>query len=120
MIFESILIIGFALFLDMIFGDPKNRYHPTAWIGNLIGMITTHMKNENQSLEKLGGLFIVIIPVSISYILLSGLQFSIDFINIEFLSIIVSIIVSVFLLKTTIAIKGMEVHALRVIDSIKN
>ena len=120
MIFESILIIGFALFLDMIFGDPKNRYHPTAWIGNLIGMITTHMKNENQSLEKLGGLFIVIIPVSISYILLSGLQFSIDFINTEFLSIMVSIIVGVFLLKTTIAIKGMEVHALRVIDSVKN
>ena len=42
------------------------------------------------------------------------------FINTEFLSIIVSIIVGVFLLKTTIAIKGMEVHALRVLDSIKD
>jgi len=33
MILESIVIIGFALGLDFTFGDPKNRYHPTAWIG---------------------------------------------------------------------------------------
>ena len=120
MIFESILIIGFALFLDMIFGDPKNRYHPTAWIGKLIGAITTHMKNENPKLEKLGGFVIVIIPIFICCILLYGLQFSIGFINIEFLSVIISIVIGMILLKTTIAIKGMEVHALAVLDSIKH
>ena len=120
MILESILIIGFALFLDMIFGDPKNRYHPTAWIGNLIGLITTRVKNENPNLEKFGGFVIVIIPISICCILLSGLQFSIDFINVEFLSVIISIVIGMVLLKTTIAIKGMEVHALAVLDSIKN
>ena len=32
MILESLVIIGFALGLDFTFGDPKNRYHPTAWI----------------------------------------------------------------------------------------
>ena len=37
MIFESILIIGFAIILDLIVGDPRNKYHPTAWIGNFIG-----------------------------------------------------------------------------------
>jgi len=120
MILESVLIIGFALFLDIIFGDPKNRYHPTAWIGNLIGKITTRMKNENSNLEKFGGVVIVIIPVSISCILLFGLQFGIDSINIEFLSVIISIIIGMILLKTTIAIKGMEIHALAVLDSIKN
>ena len=36
MILESIFIIGFAILIDLIFGDPKNRYHPTAWIGTLI------------------------------------------------------------------------------------
>ena len=120
MILESVLIIGFALFLDMILGDPKNRYHPTAWIGKLIGIITTRMKNENSNLEKFGGFIIVIIPISISCILLSGLQFSVDLINIEFLSIIISIIIGTILLKTTIAIKGMEVHALAILDSIKH
>ena len=119
MILESIIIIGLAISLDLVLGDPKNRYHPTAWIGNLIGIITTRMKNENKNLEKFNGIFIVLIPVSVSIIVLFGLQFSIDFINIEFLSILLSIIAGIILFKMTIAIKGMERHALSVLDAIQ-
>ncbi|MDA0756815.1 MAG: cobalamin biosynthesis protein [Crenarchaeota archaeon] len=119
MILESIIIIGFAILLDLVLGDPKNRYHSTAWIGNLIGIITTRMRNENQNLEKIGGIFIVLIPVSVSTIILLGLQYSINFINIEFLSILVSIIFGIILFKMTIAIKGMERHALSVLDAIQ-
>ena len=119
MILESIIIIGFAILLDLVLGDPKNRYHPTAWIGNLIGTITTRMRNENQNLEKFGGIFIVLIPVSVSIAILFSLQYSIDFINIEFLSILVSIISGIILFKMTIAIKGMERHALSVLDAIQ-
>ena len=119
MILESIVIIGFAILLDLVFGDPKNRYHPTAWIGMLIGTITTRMKNENYTVEKVGGIFIVLIPVCISVIILSGLNFSIDLISVESLSILISIISGVVLFKTTIAIKGMERHALAVLDSIQ-
>ncbi len=119
MILESIVIIGFAILLDLVFGDPKNRYHPTAWIGMLIGTITTRMKNENYTVEKVGGIFIVLIPVCISVIILSGLNFSIDLISVESLSILISIISGIVLFKMTIAIKGMELHALAVLDSIQ-
>ena len=119
MILESIVVIGFAILLDLLFGDPKNRFHPTAWIGNLIGNITTRMKNENYNLEKLGGIFIVLIPVCISIVVLSGLDFSIELISVESLSILISIISGVVLFKMTIAIKGMERHALAVLDSIQ-
>ena len=119
MILESIVVIGLAILLDLTFGDPKNRYHPTAWIGNLIGIITTRMKNENHILEKFGGIFIVLIPVCISVIVLSSLNFSIDLISVESLSILISIISGIVLFKMTIAIKGMEKHALAVLDSIQ-
>ena len=119
MILESIVVIGFAILLDLLFGDPKNRFHPTAWIGILIGTITTRMKNENYNLEKLGGILIVLIPVCISIVVLSGLDFSIDLISVESLSILISIISGVVLFKMTIAIKGMERHALAVLDSIQ-
>ena len=119
MILESIVIIGFAILLDLVFGDPKNRYHPTAWIGMLIGTITTRMKNENYTVEKVGGIFIVLIPVCISVIILFGLNFSIDLISVESLSILISIISGIVLFKMTIAIKGMERHALAVLDSIQ-
>jgi len=119
MILESIIIIGFAILLDLVLGDPKNRYHPTVWIGNLIGTITTRMRNENQNLEKFGGIFIILIPISVSTIILLGLQYSIDFINIEFLSILIFILSGIILFKMTIAIKGMERHALSVLDAIQ-
>ena len=119
MILESIIIIGFAILLDLILGDPKNRCHPTAWIGNLIGIITTRMKNENQNLEKFGGIFIVLIPICVSTVILLGLQYGINFINIEFLSILISIISGIILFKMTIAIKGMERHALSVLDAVQ-
>ena len=119
MILESVIIIGFAILLDLILGDPKNRYHPTAWIGNLIGIITTRIRNENQNLEKFSGIFIILIPISISTIILIGLQYGIDFINIEFLSILVSLISGIILFKMTIAIKGMERHALAVLDAVE-
>ena len=119
MILESIIVIGLAISLDLVLGDPKNRYHPTAWIGNLIGIITTRIRNENQNLEKFSGIFIILIPISISTIILIGLQYGIDFINIEFLSILVSLISGIILFKMTIAIKGMERHALAVLDAVE-
>jgi len=39
MILESVIIVGFALLLDFLVGDPKTRYHPTAWIGKLIASL---------------------------------------------------------------------------------
>ena len=55
MILESISVIGFAILIDLIFGDPKNRYHPTAWIGILIAKFTPIVKNQNVRYEKIGG-----------------------------------------------------------------
>jgi len=50
LIIESILIVAFALGLDFAVGDPKNKFHPTAWIGKLVSILTPHAKKS----EKLG------------------------------------------------------------------
>ena len=118
MIFESITIIGFALLLDLIFGDPKNKYHPTAWIGNLIAKLTPITRNQNPVLEKIGGIVLIIIISSIVIFLLLTLNIGISLISIDHISLIVSVIVGALLLKTTIAIHGMEKHAKAVMDSL--
>ena len=56
MIVESIFVIGFAILLDFKFGDPKNKYHPTAWIGTLIAKLTPIAKNKHPMIEKFGGI----------------------------------------------------------------
>jgi len=121
MIFESILIIGFAITLDLIFGDPRNKYHPTAWIGEFIGNLVPMFKNENAYLEKFGGIIIVLISTATVGVILLLLNLKLDsIIGNEIITIIVSIIVGAILLKTTIAIRGMEKHALRVVDALEN
>ena len=120
MILESIVIIGFAIGLDLIFGDPKNKYHPTAWIGTIISKLTPLAKNYNTTVEKFTGFFIVLIPAGIVVILLSILDLGISFITLDWVTIIVSILVGTILLKTTIAIRGMERYALAVMDSLEN
>ena len=77
MILESIVIVAFALGLDFVFGDPKNRYHPTAWIGTLIANITPIVKNHNIQIEKLGGISVIVITVGIVITLLSILDLGI-------------------------------------------
>ena len=119
MILESILIVTFALGLDFVFGDPKSKYHPTAWIGTIIAKLTPLSKNQNEFVEKLGGIFVVAITVGIVVSLLSILDVGISLLSTNWLIILVSVIVGAILLKTTIAIRGMERYALAVMDSLE-
>jgi len=118
MILESIVIVAFALGMDFAFGDPKNRYHPTVWIGTLIAKLTPLAKNQNTYVEKLGGIFVVIITVGVVVTLLSILDIGISLLTTDWLTIVVSVVVGVILLKTTIAISGMEKHAKAVLESL--
>ena len=119
MIIESITIIGFAILIDLILGDPKNRYHPTAWIGTFIAKLTTITKNQNSTFEKIGGTIMIITISSIVVLLLSGLNFGISLISVDYISLILSVVIGALLLKTTIAIRGMEKHAINVLDSLE-
>ena len=120
MIFESITIVGLALLIDLTFGDPKNKFHPTAWIGNLIAKLTPYCKNQKDSLEKINGIILVSIVVSIVLSLIIFFTLTIYQISIDWIQIIIFVTLSSLLLKSTFAIKGMEKYALSVIASLKN
>lgn len=118
MILESILIIGFAILLDLKFGDPKSRFHPTAWIGSLIAKLAPTAKNQNHVVEKIGGVMIVSITAGIVLTITLGILYGFSLISDYFVSVIVSVIIGGILVKTTFAIRGMENHAKAVLDSL--
>ncbi|MGI0056124.1 MAG: cobalamin biosynthesis protein [Nitrosarchaeum sp.] len=119
MIAESILIVFFALVLDFTVGDPRNKFHPTAWLGSLIAKLTPHAKNSSENLEKLGSIFIILIVSGIVVSLMIFLDIGIKLITVDYIYIIISVIIGGVLLKTTIAIKGMERHALAVVTALE-
>ena len=119
MILEGIIIVGFALLLDFLIGDPKTKYHPTAWIGKLIAVLVPFSRNNSPKKELFGGILIVFTVVVIVSTLLVALDFGISLLTIDIVSLVVSIVVGSILLKTTIAIRGMQKHALSVVDALE-
>lgn len=125
MILIPIFAVILALFLDFLFGDPKNKYHPTYWIGRLIGKFVPYTRSNNPSTEKINGIILlvsIIVLVAIPLVFFSyTLQYmknlySNDLYKILFLSL--SVMSIGILLKTTIAIKGMQNHASKIMSAL--
>jgi len=102
-----------------LIGDPKTKYHPTAWIGKLIAVLVPFTRNNSPKKELFGGILIVFAVVAIVSTLLIALDFGISLLTIDIVSLVVSIAVGSILLKTTIAIRGMQKHALSVVDALE-
>ena len=119
MLVESILVVSFALVLDLTLGDPRTKFHPTAWIGSFIAKLTPRTKNSSENLEKLGGVFIILISIGIVVSLVISLDIGINLISVDYIYIVISVIAGSVLLKSTIAIKGMEKHAVAVVAALE-
>jgi len=119
MILESVVIVTFALLLDFLVGDPKTKYHPTAWIGKLVASLVPFTKSNSVRKELIGGILLVSVIVVAVCTVLVVLDIGISLLTIDIVSLIVSIAVGSILLKTTIAIRGMQKHALAVVDAVE-
>ena len=100
-------------------GDPKTKYHPTAWMGKLIASLVPFTKSNSARKELLGGILLVSVIVIVVSALLVVLDVGISLLTIDIVSLIVSIAIGSILLKTTIAIKGMQKHALAVVNAVE-
>jgi len=55
------IVLGLSFALDFVFGDPPNRYHPVAWMGNAIATARRWSpKHGNIHQFLFGGMFLVL------------------------------------------------------------
>ena len=127
MILIPVLAVLFALSIDFAFGDPKNKFHPTVWIGMLIGKLVPFVKNNNSTSEKIGGLILTISVTSLITSILYFLNVILHYLNQSDFNFILGVVIFIFsimvtgyLLKTTIAIKGMEKHATLIMQALSH
>jgi len=127
MILIPVLAVLFALSIDFAFGDPKNKFHPTVWIGTLIEKLVLIFKNDNPTIEKIGGLILTVSITSLVATILYFLNVSLHYLNqfdfnfeAKIVVLIFSAVVTGYLLKTTIAIKGMEKHATQIMRALSH
>jgi adenosylcobinamide-phosphate synthase len=111
------LVIGLigAILLDIMLGDPPNRFHPVSWIGTLISMLIPKIKAYGVFNEKLRGVIFVIISVmSIG----TATQLLV-LVCVHLVGIVAATVLTTLILKTTLAIRGMEQHAIRITDALE-
>jgi adenosylcobinamide-phosphate synthase len=124
LILVPVIIVIIALSIDLLFGDPKNKYHPTVWTGRLIGKIITYARSANPINEKINGTLVLVFIVAIVSVLVALFSSSFNYVYhfdssiYKTLLLAVGVIIGGVLLKTTMAIKGMESHASKIMDSI--
>lgn len=102
-----ILALAAGIGLDFSFGDPRNRYHPVAWLGRAIGVFVPMLTSQNQSAEKANGvLFALGITVA------TGLGvYLLTYVSAYLAGALALAVASAVILKLTIAVRGMETHA---------
>ncbi len=105
-----------AVLIDLRFGDPTNRYHPTAWMGIIIARLTILFKSSSPRRERVGGVLIILGTTGIVLSAVSLITLGLHLVPVS-LFLINGIILGISL-KTTIAIRGMVTHALAVLDSL--
>ena len=108
------MLVG-ALIIDLIFGDPRNRYHPTAWAGSLVALLVP--VQTRRVCRRTWGAIIVVITCSATAIpagILLHLLHDIIMPAYPVPAAILYVITGAILLKSTLAVRGMERHALLV------
>jgi adenosylcobinamide-phosphate synthase len=97
------MILFLALTLDLLLGDPPNRFHPTAWMGNLIRFLLRFRPHGNSTREFLYGIFILIVGISLS----AGLGFGVLYLA-SFLPLWAGILLQAIFLKLTLSLRGLN------------
>lgn len=98
--------------IDWLFGDPPNRYHPIAWLGQLIGYFVPRLKGGSEKAK--GTIFAISLVITVA-LSVHFLVFATRYL----VGIVELVVVSAMLLKITIAMKGMEKHAEAIMNDLE-
>ncbi|MFN4336451.1 MAG: cobalamin biosynthesis protein [Candidatus Nitrosocaldus sp.] len=108
-----LIILVSALLLDLLFGEYPAMLHPTVFIGRVISLFKARLKHRSKIREYTNGFIFAVTLVASVYLL------AYNILSILEVHDIALIIVSVFLLKSTFAIRAMEEHADAVMNSLR-
>ena len=105
-----------AVVIDIIIGDPQLYPHPVVMMGKVINLLEIRLRKvvKRKVTEKMAGLFLVIIMII--------LTFSLTFYILKlanYLNNYLGFIITVFLLSTTIAIKGLVKAGKKIYQALK-
>ncbi|MCA2001191.1 MAG: cobalamin biosynthesis protein [Chloroflexi bacterium] len=105
-----------ALLFDLLLGDPPNRFHPTAWMGNLIAFLLRFRPRGNRFAELTYGVFILFVGITLS--VLAGILITSLISRIANYQLLITILTALTL-KLTVSLRGLDRAARDVQSALK-
>lgn len=130
------LVVFGAVAIDVALGDPRSRYHPTAWAGGLIARMISSSAGRGFWVQRLGGVAAVAAPACVAVALLlplhhaaghalgalgwgDGAATAAAAVPAQYVHAAALVAACCVLLKCTIAVRGMQRHAYAVVESLE-
>src|SRR5919198_6124275 len=122
---DMLLALAGGICIDLLLGDPANKFHPVAWLGQLIEWFIPKLK-QNTTSSRISGnkqrqersraiifsvLLIVVFGIFVHFCTV---------VTLHTLGSIALIVFFALILKITIAIKGMEKHAIAIMCALES
>jgi adenosylcobinamide-phosphate synthase len=104
-----IFILILALIFDLAFGEPRNTWHPVAWMGNLISLGIRQSPKQGKVKQFVFGTVVVIITLTF---ITSSAYFLLGFLKET--NALLSIILSALILKFTFSFRGLREAAISI------
>jgi adenosylcobinamide-phosphate synthase len=107
-----------ALAIDLLVGEPPNRFHPVVWMGRLIGYLDRKVKREEPrrpGREKALGVLVAIAPIVVFAVGFTALLAVIR----GLLGTVVWALACAVLFKTLFAIRALETHTAPMIEDLQ-
>ena len=117
--------LALAISIDATFGDPRNRYHPVSWLGRIIDLSVMHLKSTNSMSTERGGngknttarrerMIGIIYAIYLTTAIVLLVHFA-ALLTLHLVGALALLALTALILKVTIAVKGMERHALSIL-----
>jgi adenosylcobinamide-phosphate synthase len=113
------VVLSLAYIFDLILGDPRHIPHPVRAIGWIIERAERVLRKKKVNREKLAGVILVIVIVSLTYVLFYLVSTALLQAGISTLVTYLSLIIYIYLISTTIATRELIRSGQDVINEIK-
>ncbi len=114
-IMAGLLILLAALLLDVSTGEAPNRFHPVAWLGNFVSLLLKTRPLAGKIKQTIYGVIVVIFTALIVVIPVYFLLYYLHTLN-----TVLYIIISAYLLKNTLSLRGLWQAVQRVKTSLQS
>lgn len=106
--------ILFALLIDVLLGDPPNRFHPTAWMGTLIARLSRFRPYNRPAAELTYSGLMMLFGLT----LVGGIGWGLAWMF-SLLPLPLNWLLSAFILKTTFSLRGLDRAAKEVQEALE-